>query len=291
MDKPHLIIVSGLSGSGKTVALHALEDLGYYCVDNLPCRFLSTYVADSLNDRSIGRIRLAVGIDIRSRVEDLLGLEAQLLKIKQHDIRLEVFFLHAENRVLLQRFSETRRPHPLHATGLSLEKALQEERRRLEPVAALATCFIDTSSTSVHDLRRQLWLKLGQAHPGMSLMLQSFGYKKGIPADVDFLFDVRCLPNPHWQPELRPLTGRDTAIRNFLGKQALVVEMHHEILQFLLKQIPRFQREQRSYLTIGIGCTGGRHRSVFMVEQLARSLEQHHDSVLVHHRELGYESE
>ncbi len=286
MNKPHLIIVSGLSGSGKTVALRALEDLGYHCVDNLPCRFLEDHVADSLHHAGKHPARLAVGIDIRSRVADLQALEEQLLKIKAMDIQLEILFLHAENRVLLQRFSETRRPHPLHQQGLSLEAALQEERKRLEPLAALATCFIDSSSISVHELRRQLWHKLGQSRPGMSLMLESFGFKQGVPADADFVFDVRCLPNPHWRHELRPYTGRDTAIREFLSQQALVVEMHHELLQFLLKQIPRFQQENRSYLTIAIGCTGGRHRSVFMVEQLARSLEQHYGSVLVHHREL-----
>ncbi len=290
MNTPHLIILSGLSGSGKTVALRALEDLGFYCVDNLPCRFLSTYVKDSLQETDAA-IKLAVGVDIRSRPEDLQALESQIHQLKQHPLQVEVLFLHAENRVLLQRFSESRRPHPLHAQGLSLEQALKEERQRLEPIAALATRFIDTSELSVHELRRQLWQRLGQSRPGLSILLESFGFKRGVPADVDFLFDVRCLPNPHWEPELRPLTGQDTAIRNYLAGQSIVVEMHHEILQFILKQIPRFQNTERSYLTIGVGCTGGRHRSVFMVEQLARALEQHHDSILVHHRELHFESE
>ncbi len=289
MNKPHLIILSGLSGSGKTVALRALEDLGFYCVDNLPCRYLHGYVTDSLEENTDRAARLAVGIDIRSRPRDLRELEGQIHRLKAHDIQLEILFLHAENRVLLQRFSESRRPHPLHHAQLTLEQALREERQRLEPVAALATCFIDTSQLSVHELRRQLWQKLGHSRPGLSILLESFGFKKGVPADVDFVFDVRCLPNPHWHENLRPLTGRDTAIREFLGQQGMVVEMHHEILQFLQKQIPRFQQAERSYLTIGVGCTGGRHRSVFMVEQLARSLEQTQDSVLVHHRELAYE--
>ncbi len=289
-NTPHLIILSGLSGSGKTVALRALEDLGFYCVDNLPCRFLSNYVRDSLRE-SDNAIKLAVGVDIRSRVEDLQALEAEIHQLKQHPLQVEILFLHATNRVLLQRFSESRRPHPLHAQGLSLEQALKEERQRLEPVTALATHFIDTSELSVHELRRQLWQRLGHSRPGLSILLESFGFKHGVPADVDFLFDVRCLPNPHWDAALRPLTGQDTAIRDFLGGQSIVVEMHHEILQFILKQIPRFQKTERSYLTIGVGCTGGRHRSVFMVEQLARALEQHHGSILVHHRELAFDSD
>lgn len=286
MDAFHLIIVSGLSGSGKTVALHAMEDLGYYCVDNLPLSLLKPYVQESISTEPDSNHRVALGIDIRNKTEDLAHLEDQFQEIRSMGITCELFFLQADEQTLIKRFSESRRPHPLHQSGMTLEQALREERSRLEPLASLATLYIETSQISVHELRRQLWQRIGQATQGLSLLLESFAFKRGVPPDVDYVFDVRCLPNPHWEPDLRPLTGRDTAIRDYLGGQTTVVAMHTEIFEFLQLQIPRFEQQQRSYLTIGIGCTGGKHRSVFMVESLAKTLEKYHSNVLVFHREL-----
>lgn len=285
-EQPQLLIITGLSGSGKTVALRSLEDLGYYCVDNLPAALLPQFAQEIRSSEPAFNRKVAVGIDVRNRHQDLMQFEKLVLDIRSRGFICEIFYLQAEEQVLIRRFSESRRPHPLKTPGSSLEAAFKEERSRLEGLANNASLFIDTTSSNVHQLRRMLWQRLGSVSGGLSILLESFAFKAGVPVDVDFVFDVRCLPNPHWEDELRSLTGKDKTVQDFLADQEMTGEMITEIEQFLALQIPRFSKQQRAYLTIGIGCTGGKHRSVYMAETLAKLLRHHCPEVLVHHREL-----
>ncbi len=282
----HLLIVTGLSGSGKSVALRALEDLEFFCVDNLPAALLPQFVDEIRRTPDHYNRKVAIGIDVRNPSRDLADLPTTLTMLSDEDIRCEVLFVQADEATLIKRFSETRRPHPLRQADLTLTEALREERKRLEAIASHADLFLDTTNTNIHQLRRLVWSRIGRQDDGLCLLLESFAFKQGVPPDVDFVFDVRCLPNPHWEPELRMLTGRDSEVRNYLLAQPLTTEMYQEILEFLQHQLPRFEHENRSYLTVGIGCTGGRHRSVFMVEQLAWQFRQGRGNTLIHHREL-----
>ncbi len=279
-----LVIVSGLSGAGKTIALHSLEDMGAYCVDNLPVGLLPAF-AEHSKKWEIAHECTAVGIDARTAdVQEI----AELLQTLNHlSIPHEVLFLEASDEMLIKRFSETRRRHPLTSAQISLAEAIHRERKLLEPLANLADIRINTSQLHVHQLRDMIRLRIN-LHPvqGLSLLFQSFGYKYGIPNDVDFMFDVRCLPNPHWQAELRPLTGRDSAVIHFLETQPQVQQMLEHLIHFLEVWVPQFVAENRNYLTIAIGCTGGQHRSVYFAEQLARHFSQQREGVLVRHREL-----
>lgn len=282
-----LVIVSGLSGSGKSVALHTLEDLGYYCVDNLPVGLLQAFALQMMNAQKPAYDKIAVGIDARSQHKDLERFPNVLRELKSAGITCEIIFLLADEDTLLKRFSETRRKHPLTSREVPLAEAIRLERRLLEPIAVSADMHIDTSHTNVHQLRDLLRERIQKSDHSMSILFQSFGYKHGVPGDADFVFDVRCLPNPHWEPQLRPLTGRDPEVVAFLENQPEFMQMFEELTRFLETWIPRFAADNRSYMTVAIGCTGGQHRSVYMAELLANHFCSKWDNVLTRHRELS----
>jgi len=279
-----LIIVSGMSGSGKTIALRALEDLDYYCVDNLPGALLPAFVDEAM--RAGVHPRLAVGIDVRNRPQDLNQLPAILAGLAQRGIEFRLIFLDARDEVLLKRYSDTRRRHPLTGEGVSLGDAIARERKLLKPVIAIAERVVDSSEMNVHQLRRLIATELGMAGGPLSLLFESFAYKRGVPADADFVFDARCLPNPHWEAALRPLSGRDAAVRAWFEAKPEVGEYLAQVRDFLDVWLPRFESENRSYVTICIGCTGGRHRSVYLAELLAAHFRASREQVLTFHREL-----
>ncbi|GIK35122.1 MAG: nucleotide-binding protein [Gammaproteobacteria bacterium] len=282
-----LIIVSGLSGSGKSVALHLLEDVGFYCIDNLPAALLDSVISQIAATGDPFYENLAVGVDVRSRAADLESLPELIRRFRNLGIRCEIVFLHASEDSLLKRYAESRRPHPLSARGMSLREAITRERELLGPVMAAAELIIDTSQTSVYQLRDAVRGRVGlRAEPGLSILIESFGYKHGIPLDADFVFDLRCLPNPYWEISLRPLTGRDPQVIAYLDAQPPVQEMYRDILGFLQRWIPRYADFNRNYLTVALGCTGGQHRSVYMADRLATELAREHQQVLIRHTEL-----
>lgn len=282
---PRMVVLTGLSGAGKTVALRAFEDLGFYCVDNLPTGLLpSLYRA--LTDGGRGALPgIAVGVDVRNQ-GDLERMPEALSKLAEAGADAELVFLESSDAVLLKRYAYSRRRHPLSEDGRSLIDALAEERRRLRPLLAIANRSIDTSDTNVHQLRRRIATEYGAATPGLTLMFESFAYGRGLPADCDFVFDARCLPNPHWDPRLRPFSGQDAPVREFLDGQGLVVQYAADIRHFLDAWLPRFESEDKGYLTVAIGCTGGRHRSVYLAERLAEHYRASREQVLTFHREL-----
>ncbi len=283
-----LIIISGLSGSGKTIALHTLEDEDYYCVDNLPIGLLPQFV-DSILSRQVQLYgNVAVGVDARSDSEDLREFNALMQELRQRDIEIEIIYIQAELETLIKRFSDTRRKHPLTRKGLPLSEAIEIERNLLKDVATAADLYIDTTYTNIHELRSYIKERVvRREHDRLSLLFQSFGFKNGAPADSDFVFDVRCLPNPHWEPHLRPLTGQDPEVIAFLQEQEDVQSMLDYIKNYLNFVIPKFKQQNRYYLTVSIGCTGGQHRSVFIAETLHDELRESHKHVSVRHRELG----
>jgi UPF0042 nucleotide-binding protein len=282
-----LIVVSGLSGSGKSVALHVLEDLGYYCIDNLPAALLQSLL-DKLNPDDDSVIdRVAVGIDARNPQQDLETLPGLIANFRANGVQTDVLFLQADDDVLLKRYSESRRRHPLSGQGLELRAAIAKERELLGQIINSANLTIDTTRTSVYDLGDLIRDRVDRRRSStLSVLIESFGFKHGIPADADFVFDLRCLPNPYWQAELRPLTGLDAAVARFLDSEALFQTMYDDILKFLKVWIPKYVSFDRAYLTVAIGCTGGQHRSVHMTEKLAAALRQVHDPVLTRHSEL-----
>jgi UPF0042 nucleotide-binding protein len=286
-DNMHLIIVSGLSGSGKTVALHVLEDLGYYCIDNLPAGLLEAVVEEvSSAPGQIDR-GLAVGIDARNRRPDLESLPSLIHEFRQRQIQTDVLFVLADDAILLKRYSETRRRHPLAEHGAELRAAINAEREILSEVINSADLIIDTSRTSVYELADILRDRVSGREPAsLSILIESFGYKHGIPADADFVFDLRCLPNPYWDLGLRHLTGLDEQVVQFLDTQDSVATMHADILTFLERWIPEYRSSNRAFLTVAIGCTGGQHRSVYMAERLAKSLRDSGDHISTRHKEL-----
>lgn len=277
-----LILISGLSGSGKSVALNLLEDAGYYCVDNLPAAMLTVLVG-LLQEENVRKV--AVAMDARSGggIEKLPGKLAQLT---DDGIRVTFLFLYASEEILLKRYSETRRRHPLASNERSLAESIRQEGELLAPIAELGH-RIDTSYLKANGLRD--WVRQFIEIPpgqGLTLMFQSFGFKHGIPLDADLVFDVRCLPNPHYDPALRPLTGRDPAVIDFLANEPEVVRMRDDIARFVADWLPCYIRDNRSYLTVAIGCTGGQHRSVYLAETLARHFAGQ-ARVLVRHRTLA----
>ncbi|MGM0552714.1 MAG: RNase adapter RapZ [Pseudomonadota bacterium] len=284
-----LLIVSGLSGSGKTVALHTLEDAGYFCVDNLPLPLLPDLVAQVQQGPCDPDRHLAVGVDVRSGLEALQDFARLLRELRADGLQVEVLFLHSSSDVLLRRYHLTRRRHPLARDGLPLLEAIEREREWLGHVAGEADLTVDTSRLSMHELARTLRERIGG--PGsdqLSLLFQSFGFKHGAPMDSDFVFDVRCLPNPYYEPELAPLTGRDPKVADYLEGHTEVAAMFESIHGMLAQWIPRFHDGHRSYLTVSVGCTGGRHRSVYLVERLAGAWNgREHVTVSTRHRELG----
>lgn len=281
-----LVVVSGLSGSGKTVALRTLEDLDFYCVDNLPTELMPAFV-ESVTQSQPGRYpRLAVGVDVRNRPEDLNRLPEILARLARMGIAYQLVFLDTRDEVLLKRFSDTRRRHPLTSDSISLADAIALERRLLRPLIAIADKVIDSSDLNVHQLRRLITTEFGTTGAELSLLFESFAYKKGVPSDADFVFDARCLPNPHWDPRLRPLSGRDAPVREYFAALPEAQTFLEDMRGFLERWIPRFESESRNYITICVGCTGGRHRSVYLVERLAEAFRGEREQVLTFHREL-----
>ena len=284
-----LIIVSGLSGSGKSIALETLEDCGYYCIDNLPIALLEAFINEVINSKQPCYDKVAIGIDSRNQRASYGQFTDLLKQIKRLGIDCETVFLQAEHETLLKRFSETRRKHPLTSAETPLSEAIKHEQVLLEPIAQQASLIIDSTHTNVHQLREQVRnrvLTAGQTEQKLSLFFQSFGFKHGIPLDTDFIFDARCLPNPYWEPSLRQMTGKDQPVADFLSTYPEVNEYLDDLVTFFNRWVPRFEAENRCYLSIAIGCTGGQHRSVYLTEQLAAHFPTERYGVLIRHREL-----
>jgi len=282
-----LVIVTGLSGSGKTVALHALEDIGFYCIDNLPLGLMGALADNLLAHNVPHRDCVALGIDARNAAGDLAEMLASLQRLRDNGVEVRTLYLEADDNTLLQRFGETRRRHPLANGRRSLIQAIAAERELLSSFRQGADVVVDTSRTNLHQLRELTQVHIARAQRGLSLSFQSFGFKYGIPRDADLVFDARCLPNPHWDPQLRPLTGKDEAVQDFLRRDDRTEHMFRQIADFVSTWRPCFESEGRSYLTVAIGCTGGQHRSVYLVERLAAHFESEGDQPLVLHRELS----
>jgi UPF0042 nucleotide-binding protein len=286
----HIVIISGLSGSGKSIALNMLEDSAYYCVDNLPSQLLQPLIEQL---REQGYDKVAVVIDIRAG-DSVTVLPQQLEALRARGFNPQFVFLDSKTETLRNRFSETRRRHPLASTQRTVSEAIAEERVRLQSLSELGH-RIDTSDLKPNALREwicQFAANEGPAGPaadttpGITLVFESFGFKHGIPLDAELVFDVRCLPNPHYVPNLRPLTGRDAPVIAFLEAEPEVLRMREDIARFVANWLPSYIRDQRNYLTVGIGCTGGQHRSVYLAEWLAHEFDAQ-ARVLVRHRELS----
>ena len=280
------VIVSGLSGSGKTMALNTLEDQGYYCIDNLPLELLtSLFLSPSIAQRN----KVAIGVDIRNSEMGLHQLPIDLKTIRKDGHQVTLIYLHAEKQILLKRYNETRRKHPLTNQKISLSEALDIEIELMSAIRSSADLEIDTTYTNIYQLSSFLRSRVCNAEQqSLSLMFQSFGFKHGIPASTDFIFDVRCLPNPYWEREIRQHKGTEKPVIDWLETHDMVLEMKQDIIQFTEKWIPHFIENQRSYLTLSIGCTGGRHRSVYITEQLGKYFRtKHSPDVTVYHRELS----
>lgn len=282
-----VIVLSGLSGSGKSVALNALEDLGFYCMDNIPAGLLDTVIGSFPSQAHGDHADVAIGLDARNRTEDLQRIPELIGQLRDDGIACEVVFLQADDDILLARFSETRRRHPLAQDGMGLREAIALERELLGPLIVASELIIDTTRTNVYQLRETIQQRVAaRDHPALSILIESFGYKHRLPADADFVFDVRCLPNPYWEPRLRPLNGRDEPVMKFLGAQPMVTDMINDIVCFLRQWIPRYQDFRRAYLTVAIGCTGGQHRSVFVAERVAEKLSAEFGQIPTRHSEL-----
>ena len=279
-----LVIVSGRSGSGKTVALRVLEDLGYYCVDNLPVELLPSLV--KMRRDKPGEV--AVSIDVRNLPDSPEVMEACLSEVRAMEgVSLSSIFIDADNAALIRRFGDTRRLHPLSRLSLTLDEAIREETHMLAPLSSEADLRIDTSELSVHDLSEIIRTRiLGKKERELNWVFESFGYKYGISQDADFVFDARFLPNPHWIDELRPFNGRDEPVATYLNSQLEVTKYLWQIENLLVTWMPHLERNNRSYVTVAIGCTGGKHRSVYLVEQLAQSFKNMGKSVQLRHRTL-----
>ena len=284
----HVVIISGMSGAGKTFALHTLEDSGYYCIDNLPSSLLEAV----LGTQQIARqTHLAVGIDIRGGRDNVTDVPAIIQRIRQRHPSTQLVYLYSSRDILRKRFNESRRRHPLAHEAQELDKVIELECQLMEPLAMEADLRIDTSHTSVYELGRLLRERICQTEPQqLSLMIQSFGFKHEAPSDSDFLFDLRCLPNPYWVTELRSLTGRDEGIVDWLEQHGAVHDMYTDIRDFIEKWLPTAGGDcQRAYMTVSVGCTGGRHRSVYMAERLyAYFRHKLGNHVMLRHRELNY---
>lgn len=283
---PKFFIISGTSGSGKTIALQVLEDLGFYCIDNLPASLVPEMAARVLGNKTTHH-NCAISID--SRNQDFIGdLKESFESLKSFQIETRVIFVDADDQTLLKRYSETRRKHPLSDESTSLIEAIHKERDILQHLAKIADRKIDTSKTTPHELRSIIRDDSEQnSEHSLTLLFQSFGFKYGNPSDVDFMFDVRCLPNPHWDPELKPLTGLDQAVRDFLNDKSVCTEMYQQIRNFVEHWLPHFINDNRNYITVGIGCTGGQHRSVYLTTLLQQHFVRHKNiQTLVRHREL-----
>jgi RNase adapter protein RapZ len=278
-----LIILSGRSGSGKSISLHVLEDLGYYCIDNLPAPLLPALIEHVQSNYH----HVALGIDARNLPTNIDHFHSFIQELQHCGHTCEIIYLDADDNILIKRFSETRRKHPLTNHKVALHEAIQQEKKLLEPIAHLADLRVDTSSFAMQQLRELICQRVFSEKPSLSILIQSFGYKFGIPQDSDFVFDVRCLANPYWQPELRPYSGFDQEIADFLQDRPETIQLLHYLEQFFDKWIPLFAASNRSYMTISIGCTGGRHRSVYIAEKLLHYLSKQGKNIQMRHRELS----
>ena len=286
MNERRFVIVSGLSGAGKSVALHALEDADYYCVDNLPVGILLSFAAYIAEQDLPHFHQVAVGIDARNHPVAIAELPASLDALQAQSFTAELIFVDASDETLLRRFSETRRKHPLSSENVSLPDAITQERAMLEPVIMRADVRIDTTHTNVHEFRTLIRDQIAPKPSGtVALQFRSFGFKNGVPQDADFVFDVRCLPNPYWDPALRELSGTDQQVSDFLDEMPMVNDMVSDIEDFLGTWIVKFEDANRSYLTVALGCTGGRHRSVYMAERLAKRFVETGKKAVISHRD------
>jgi len=286
-NKQRLIVISGLSGAGKTVALHTLEDSGFYCIDNLPIGLLNEFGHQLTDQESIPAEEIAVGIDARNPEHLIASLPELIESLKQQNLSVELVYIEASDDVLTKRYGETRRKHPLSSDAVSLTDAIKKERRIMEQFSETADLRIDTSLLSMYGLRDLIREQIVH-HPTEALSVQfvSFGYKNGVPRDADFVFDTRCLPNPYWEKDLRLSTGKDKAVIEFLENQDLVKELYVQLKDFVTYWTPHFEASNRSYLCFAIGCTGGQHRSVYLAEKLAEHFRQLDKHVIINHRDI-----
>lgn len=282
--KHRVIFISGLSGAGKSVVLHALEDLDYYCIDNFPIKLISSFFAH-LNEYPA---QIAIGINAHNQ-EAMMPELLNLIRDSENNLAMgiELIFLEADNDILMKRYSETRRKHPFSNNNSPLQDAISNERSLLTSLAESADLKIDTTRLNVHDLRDLVNRRIaGRDTSNLSIQLISFGFKYSAPHDADFIFDVRCLPNPYWESSLRGFSGKDKEVIEYLDSQPLAHKMADQLSSFISEWLEYFDAENRSYLTIGIGCTGGRHRSVYIVDKLAAVLSDGHDQLIINHRDL-----
>jgi len=280
-----LIIISGRSGSGKSTALHVLEDMGLYCIDNLPASLLKPLI-ERLSHEKVAQ-NVAVSIDARNIATDLDLFPLVMESIDRTVVDTRVVYLDANSAALVKRFSETRRKHPLSGKATDLREALELENRLLDPISSLADLTIDTSNLTIHELRDLVRSRITGERHEFALLFLSFAYKNGVPVDADLVFDVRCLPNPHWKTDLRSKTGLDLPVQTFLESHGDVISMLDDISGFLSAWLPRFEANNRSYMTVAIGCTGGQHRSVFISDRLKQYFEPKWTNVQIRHRELS----
>ena len=284
-----LVIVSGRSGSGKSIALHVLEDLGYYCIDNLPVGLLLDLCKQSINSKDDRLAKVAVSIDARNLESGIVNFPTFYNECLEQNIQIDIIFLDARNNVLLKRFNTTRRKHPLSDSHISLKEAIKKEQLLLEPVAIKANLNIDTSHLSLYELRDIIKVRVaGRKTQELAILFQSFGFKHGVPSDADFVFDVRCLPNPYWDPSLRMYNGLEVPVQDFLAAQPEVIKMKQDIINFLETWLPQYKDSNRSYMTISIGCTGGQHRSVYLCDQIGQYFTQVYNNVQIRHKELPH---
>lgn len=283
-----LVVITGLSGAGKTVVLRSLEDMEFYCVDNLPINMLQHLAENIVSDKEFYP-KVAVGIDIRSKNQDLVAFNELIDHLDRTQLMVKVIFLSADEKTILKRYSETRRRHPLSTDQhkYSLTEAIKLESKQMNNFKEQADLIIDTSQLKIQQLKQQIWQIMSQRNDQVSVIIKSFAFKRGIPFDADFVFDARCLPNPYWQPELRALTGKDEAVQVFLSNENMVQEYLSDLSNFAKKWIKKFEANDRSYITIAIGCTGGQHRSVYLVEALHNDLEEKSIKNMKQHRELN----
>jgi UPF0042 nucleotide-binding protein len=282
-----LIIVSGRSGSGKSTALAVLEDNGFYCIDNLPASLLPDLSERALLHTELLQPQVAVSIDARNLPSQLKRFPELLDQLRLRNIQCDVLYLDADNATLLKRFSETRRRHPLTSESRSLSEAIDDESQLLAPIADLADLKIDTANLNLYQLADTIKLRLlDKPQAGTAFLLESFGFKRGMPVDADLVFDVRCLPNPYWKPDLREHSGLEQVVRDYLDAQVDVEEMYQDLLAYLSKWLPRFAASNRAYVTVAIGCTGGHHRSVYLAERLGVALRASLGNLQIRHRDL-----
>jgi UPF0042 nucleotide-binding protein len=283
-----IIILSGLSGSGKSVALRMLEDLGFYCIDNIPAALLKPFLSYTLRSPAATYERTAVGLDARNTAAEIATVPQLIDELRQsHDIQCEVIFLIASEAELLRRFAETRRKHPMSRDSVDLRAAMVLERQLLDPIVNAADVVIDTSKMGVHALREMIHKRVEErAALQLAITFESFGFKHGIPGDADFVFDARSLPNPYWEPSLRPLTGRDTEVIRFLEGHTKVAVLIADIARFVRARVPEYQTSNRGYLTVAVGCTGGQHRSVYIVDKLVDVFSGEFPNVTARHSAL-----